>query len=147
MLKLDLMYDDVALNVTRVTERGQWDVVGDDTAPLVEHEHQLQHMQQEQQGQARSSDSGWEMEGCGGEEGVVQRLPHECHARREVLGSELPVERIHALSQVGRFTKVRDTGPGVDVFPNFGTCNRSDGAPLHCKSGPQWWTLHLATAL
>ncbi|EFJ52808.1 hypothetical protein VOLCADRAFT_86155 [Volvox carteri f. nagariensis] len=118
VLKLDLLLDDTCRRVTALLERGQWDSAGDDLtplllAPMIEREEKEEEAQQEEEEMVRKErkQGGAREQGHGdGHHGHhSQRVrDHATRAGGEVVGSDLPVERIVTQSQVARYTKGLD---------------------------------------
>ncbi|KAG2438495.1 hypothetical protein HXX76_005046 [Chlamydomonas incerta] len=135
VLKLDMLLDDTSRRVTRVLERGQWDVAGDGTTPLLlahaaAHEAEYAGAQPDLQDGGSSSGGSSESEehererraiggkgkegkeGKEGEEGAETQQRHRRHRSAawggQVMGSDFPVERIQPHSQVAQFTRGLD---------------------------------------
>ncbi|GLC45013.1 hypothetical protein PLESTM_001675600 [Pleodorina starrii] len=124
VLKLDLLLDDGARRVTAVLERGQWDAVGDDLtplllAPMIEREVREEEVEGVVREEEEEAMADWEAEAkledqeaaaAAAAAAAEQPYPHlprrhggsrdrpmrtrSARAGGEVVGSDLPVERI-----------------------------------------------------
>ncbi|KXZ52175.1 hypothetical protein GPECTOR_10g804 [Gonium pectorale] len=101
LLKLELMLDDTVRRVTHLLERGQWDCVGDGLTPLLLAEA-------EEAGPAAITAAEQQPAGAGGAQEGQRSRPRRVRSTRaggDVVGSDLPVERIATQSQIARYTR------------------------------------------